>query len=311
MVNARRLGQLGMLAVGLGVGSAMAATPGIAWADNSQVVSSIDPSGLFAAADPAQSLDFQISIDGMDLFPTVDNSAIAFSGTGDMAIAFGAGAQAFAEGGYGDYASANGTDAFAEAGYGGETGNNFDYASASGTDADAQAGNDPHSEFSDATTGNSFDSATASGNDASAYAGFDGSNDSAAASGNVANALAGDNGNGDFASVVGGNTDAEAGESASLVPANDDTAIVLGNLITAESGLTQAIAGGGFSGPSYSVLGDGGSNDISFTTDPFGTVGSDAVAGLGNNFDLAGVFGDDYVANAFATSNLIDILPSL
>jgi hypothetical protein len=311
MVNARRLGQLGMLAVGLGVGSAMAATPGIASADNSQVVSSIDPSGLFAAADPAQSLDFQISIDGMDLFPTVGNSAIAFSGTGDMAIAFGAGAQAFAEGGYGDYASANGTDAFAEAGYGGETGNNFDYASASGTDADAQAGNDPHSEFSDATTGNSFDSATASGNDASAYAGFNGSYDSAAASGNVANALAGDNGNGDFASVVGGNTDAEAGESASLVPANDDTAIVLGNLITAQTGLTQAIAGGGFSGPSYSVLGDGGSNDISFTNDPFGTVGSDAVTGLGNNFDLAGVFGDDYVANAFATSNLIDILPSL
>jgi len=311
MVNARRLGQLGMLAVGVGIGSAMAATPGIASADNSQVVSSIDPSGLFAAADPAQSLDFQISIDGMDLFPTVGNSAIAFSGTGDMAIAFGPGAQAFAEGGYGDFATADGTDAFAEAGYGGETGNNFDYASASGTDADAQAGNDPHSEFSDALTGNSFDSATASGNDASAYAGFNGSYDSASASGNVANALAGDNGNGDFASVIGGNTDAEAGESATTVPANDDTAIVLGNLITAQTGLTQAIAGGGFSGPAFSVLGDGGSNDTSFTTDPFGTVGSDAVSGLGNNFDLAGVFGDDYVANAFATSNLIDILPSL
>lgn len=311
MVNARRLGQLGMLAVGVGIGSAMAATPGIASADNSQVVSSIDPSGLFAAADPAQSLDFQISIDGMDLFPTVGNSAIAFSGTGDMAIAFGPGAQAFAEGGYGDYATADGTDAFAEAGYGGETGNNFDYASASGTDADAQAGNDPHSEFSDALTGNSFDSATASGNDASAYAGFNGSYDSASASGNVANALAGDNGNGDFASVIGGNTDAEAGESATTVPANDDTAIVLGNLITAQTGLTQAIAGGGFSGPAYSVLGDGGSNDTAFTADPFGTVGSDAVSGLGNNFDLAGAFGDDYVANAFATSNLIDILPSL
>ena len=121
MVNARRLGQLGMLAVGVGIGSAMAATPGVASADNSQVVSSIDPSGLFAAADPAQSLDFQISIDGMDLFPTAGNSAIAFSGAGDMAIAFGAGAQAFAEGGYGDYATADGTDAFAEAGYGGAT----------------------------------------------------------------------------------------------------------------------------------------------------------------------------------------------
>ncbi len=310
MVKSRRLGQLGMLAVGVGIGSAMAVTPGIASADNSQVVSSIDPSGLFAAADPAQSLDFQISVDGTDLFPTVGNSAIAVSGAGDVAIAFGPGAEAIARGGYGDYATANGTDAFAEAGDGGvgTTGNNFDYASASGTNADAQAGDDPNSEFADAT-GNSFNSATASGNDASAYAGFNGSYDSANASGNLANANAGDNGNGDFASAVGGNADAEAGESGLAVPADHDTAIVLGNLITAQTGLTQAIAGGGFS--LSNVIGDGGSNDTSFTIDPFGTVGSDAVSGLGNNFDLAGVFGDDYVANAFATSNLIDVLPSL
>jgi hypothetical protein len=311
MVNARRLGQLGMLALGVGIGSAMAATPGIASADNSQVVSSIDPSGLFPAADPAQSLDFQISIDGTDLFSTVGNSATAFSGAGDIAIAFGAGAEAIARGGYGDYATADGTDAFAEAGDGGvgTTGNNFDYASASGTDAAAQAGDDPNSEFSDAT-GNSFDSATASGNDATAYAGFNGSFDSAAASGNVANALAGDNGNGDFASAIGGNTDAEAGESGLAVPANDDTAIVVGNLIIAPTGLTAAIAGGGFSSPSDGVIGDGGSNDIAFITDPFGAVGSGAVSGLGNNFDLAGVFGDDYLANAFATSDLVNILPS-
>jgi hypothetical protein len=309
MLNARRLGHLGMLAVGVGIGSAMAATPGIASADNSQVVSSIDPSGLFPAADPAQALDFQISIDGTDLFPIVGNSATAVSGPGDIAIAFGPGAEAIARGGYGDYATASGTDAFAEAGDGGvgTTGNNFDYASASGTDADAQAGDDPNSEFADAT-GNSFNSATASGNDATAYAGFNGSYDSANASGNLANANAGDNGNGDFASAIGGNADAEAGESGLAVPADHDTAIVLGNLITAQTGLTQAIAGGGFS--LSNVIGDGGSNDTSFTIDPFGTVGSDAVSGLGNNFDLAGVFGDDYVANAFATSDLVTILPS-
>jgi hypothetical protein len=68
-----------------------------------------------------------------------------------------------------------------------------------------------------------------------------------------------------------------------------------------------AIAGGGFS--LSNVIGDGGSNDTAFTVDPFGTVGSDAVSGLGNNFDLAGVFGDDFVANAFATSDLVKILP--
>jgi hypothetical protein len=310
MVNVRRIGHLGMLAVGVGIGSAMAATPGVASADNSEVVSSIDPSGLFPAADSAQSLDFQISIDGMDLFPTVGNSATAVSGEGDIAIAFGAGSEAIADGGYGDYATAHGTDAYAEAGDQevGTTGNNFDYARASGTDADAQAGDDPHAEFSGGT-GNSFDSATVSGNDATAYAGFDGSHDSAAAHGDLANALAGDNGNNDFASAIGGNTDAEAGESGSAVAANNDTAIVLGNLLTSQEGLNQAIAGGGFS--LSGVIGDGGSNDTAFTTDPFGSVGSDAVAGLGNNFDLAGVFGDDYVANAFATSDLVTILPSL
>lgn len=310
MVDARRLGQLGMLAVGVGIGPMMAATPGIASADNSQVVSSIDPSGLFPAADPAQSMDFQVSIDGMDLFSTAGNSATAVSGAGDIAIAFGPGAEAIARGGYGDFAIANGTDAFAEAGDGGvgTTGNNFDYASASGTDAAAQAGDDPNSEFADAATGNSFNSATASGDDASAYAGFDGSSDSAVANGDLANALAGDNGSGDFASAIGGNTDAEAGESGLAVPADGDTAIVLGNLTTAQTGLAQAIAGGGFS--LSNVIGDGGSNDTSFTIDPFGTVGSDAVSGLGNNFDLAGVFGDDLIANAFATSNLVDILPS-
>jgi hypothetical protein len=242
------------------------------------------------------------------LFPIAGNSATAVSGPGDIAIAMGAGAEAIARGGYGNYATANGTNAFAEAGDGGvgTTGNNFDYASASGTGADAQAGDDPNSEFADAT-GNSFNSAIASGNDASAYAGFRGSFDSAISSGTLANTNAGDNGNGDFASAIGGNADAEAGESGLTTPANGDTAIVLGNLMTAQTGLTQAIAGGGFS--LSNVIGDGGSNDTSFTIDPFGTVGSDAVSGLGNNFDLAGVFGDHLVANAFDTSGLVTILP--
>jgi hypothetical protein len=51
---ARGLARLGILAVGLGIGATVASTPGIALAD---------------------SLDFQISIDGNDLLPTADNSA--------------------------------------------------------------------------------------------------------------------------------------------------------------------------------------------------------------------------------------------
>ncbi len=94
-------------------------------------------------------------------------------------------------------------------------------------------------------------------------------------------------------------------------PANDDTAIVLGNLITSQTGLTQAIAGSRFFFLQRRYHWRRWQRRPSFTIDPFGTVGSDAVSGLGNNFDLAGIFGDGYDAPAFATSNLIDILPSL
>jgi hypothetical protein len=95
MVNARGLTRLGMLAVGLGIGATVASTPGIASAD---------------------SLDFQISIDGYDLLPTADNSATATSGMGDFAIAFGNGATATAVGGTGDFAMADGSDAVAGTG---------------------------------------------------------------------------------------------------------------------------------------------------------------------------------------------------
>src|ERR1700722_17337889 len=93
MVNSRGVARLGMLAVGLGIGAAVASTPGVARAD-----------------------DFQISIDGMDLFSTVGNTATAFSGSGDIAIAFGDGASASAVGGTGDFALAAGSDAEAGAG---------------------------------------------------------------------------------------------------------------------------------------------------------------------------------------------------
>jgi hypothetical protein len=95
MAKARGLARLGMLAVGLGVGATVASTPGIASAD---------------------SLDFQISIDGYDLLPTADNSATATSEMGDFAIAFGNGATATATGGTGDFAMADGSDAVAGTG---------------------------------------------------------------------------------------------------------------------------------------------------------------------------------------------------
>jgi hypothetical protein len=81
----------------------------------------------------------------------------------------------------------------------------------------------------------------------------------------------------------------------------DDSGSVLGNLTAPTSGFTEALAGGGLSNL-------GGSNDLSFIVDPFGTVGSTADAGLGYNFDLAGALGDNLAAAATGANNLIDIL---
>jgi hypothetical protein len=61
-------------------------------------------------------LNFRISIDGYDLFPTTDNAATAVSGPGDMAIAWGDGSNALSVGGFGDFAAAEGTNAIAKAG---------------------------------------------------------------------------------------------------------------------------------------------------------------------------------------------------
>lgn len=133
VVNKRNFARLGTLVVGVGIGAAWAQTP-IAAADTSNDwLSSVD--SLLSGAAPAASatpLDIQVSFDGMDLFSTTGNEATAttISGQYGLAIAYGDGASATAEGGTGDYALADGTDALAKAGSTtvGATGNNFDSA---------------------------------------------------------------------------------------------------------------------------------------------------------------------------------------
>ena len=258
--------RLGVLAVGLGIGAAVVSTG-------------------TAAAD-----DFQISIDGMDLFPTAGNTATATSGMGDIAIAFGANSDAIAEGGFGDFAYADstgssGAQAVAGDQVAGATGNNFDVANATGNNSFAGAGN-TFGNFPD-TTGSSFDSASAVGGGPGAES----------------EALAGLNGSGDSASAVGQNAESLAGFSLNAAaPANFDSASALGNLSTPINAV--AVAGGG-------GLGLGGSGDSAFVVDPFGTLGSSAVAGLGNNFDLAGALGDHLTATATGANFVVDILPSL
>jgi hypothetical protein len=97
-----------------------------------------------------------------------------------------------------------------------------------------------------------------------------------------------------------GSTTALCRPADAAAPANFDSASVLGNLTTPTSGFTEALAGGGLSNL-------GGSNDLSFIVDPFGTAGSTADAGLGYNFDLAGALGDNLAASATGANNLIDI----
>jgi hypothetical protein len=166
MRDVKRIVGLGVLAVGLGIGAAVAST-GTASAD-----------------------DFQISIDGMDLFPTAGNTATAVSSTNDIAIAYGDGSYADAGStlpGQFDTAFADGIDSEARAIDG-----NFDGAFADGTDNLAAAGDD------------NGDFAFTDGNDSGALAQF---------------------GNGDFASVVGDNSNAYAGGLFGL-PGNDDFASV-------------------------------------------------------------------------------------
>ncbi len=268
-----------MLAVGLGIGAAVASSPGIASAD-----SATDPFNFLAGLDPLSGADsaaaadpfgIYISADGMTLLD-LGEGAFAHSGAGDLAIAIGYGSFANATGGFGDSAIAtDGASAYAGATLPiGATGSNFNFADAEGEGTRAFAG------------GGSFDSASAASGtntdpDDGAFADAGaGSNDSASAVGQGVAALAGQ------------------GDAASGNFANFDSANVFGNL-SHTADITAQASQGNF--------------DNAFIVDPFGTVGSSAMSGgtFFHNFDLAGVFGDDLHAMANTGSNLVEILPSL
>jgi hypothetical protein len=133
---------LGLLAVGLGTGAAVASAPGVASADSStDWLSSIDQllGGLSVAAQTTPLEPMQVSISGIDLFPITADTPFAFSGPGDIAIAIGddAIAQAFIPGGIFNVAIADGDYSYAD---GGEGGGSFDVAIADGAGSVAAAG---------------------------------------------------------------------------------------------------------------------------------------------------------------------------
>jgi hypothetical protein len=292
VVKVRDVAGLGMLAVGLGIGAAVAFSPGIASADSStDLLSSIDSllSGGALPAPATSALDLDISVDGYTLLD-LGSGATATSGAGDIAIAYGNGSFALAEGGFGDDALAtNGGFAVAGDTNPGATNNIFDFANANGNGSDAVAGNNS-AGYPD-TTGSSFDYASA--NNGNGTGGAD--------------ATAGFNGSGDSAVAVGQDTEAASGYSGNAAdPANFDSASVWGNLTTPGAS-TEALAG--------ISSGASGSGDTAFVIDPLASAGSFADAGgtsaAPGDFDLAGTFGDALHATATGANYLFDILPSL
>ncbi|MGA8329142.1 MAG: hypothetical protein WB777_07605 [Mycobacterium sp.] len=207
MMNARGIARLGVLAVGLGIGTAVA--PGIASADSStDWLSNVSGAAAIPVL-PTSDLNLAISVDGYSLLQ--EGTASATSGTGDFAIAFGDGADASALGGFGDVATAAGTDAVAKAG--GASAETFDTALDIGNNGnvDPDAPVLPAGYIDGAYAGDgtgSSDTAMEFGNNDFAVAGI-GSNDSASvlasssiadAGGNLTNAgLAGNN---DIATVL-------------------------------------------------------------------------------------------------------------
>lgn len=150
-------------------------------------------------------------------------------------------------------------------------------------------------------TEGTFDGAFADGTGSTAVSG-DGEFDFASAMGAGSGAGVGD-GNGDVAFSNGTDSGAFAGGDSvtdivtTNYPGSDDFAYALGPN-------TEAIAGGYFGVETDS------SNDTALVFDPFGTVGSTAASGTGDN-DFAAAFGDMLHAMAVAGNDIFTILPSL
>jgi hypothetical protein len=274
---------------GVWVLGAVVSTPGFASADSSSDwLSSIDSLvGGSALPAPATALDLAISFDGYSLVSDGDATAITTTGEYGLAIAYGDDAYAWANGGTADSAFADGTNAAAGAGGNiGDTGRNYDTA---------------------IDVGNNTNDAGLAGNDG-AFAGAGG--------------LIGETGDGnnDTAIDVGNNSGEYEGVFAG--EGNDNTAIDHASYTTSGLGASasdgnnnyvdvdgpvNSFADAGGDGPSYP-----GDNDIAYVLDPFGTVGSTAIAGDPGNSDLAAVFGDG-LTSSVATSGdyLYDFLSPL
>jgi len=243
MRHATSIGRFSILAAGIGIGAALAATSPTAAADPAAPFNPLPfvPDLTAAPAQVPSTLDLAISVNGVPLLSL--GSATAESGTGGIAIAYGDGS--FANAGAGgnpglfDTAFADGTDSVAQAGSG-----NFDSAAANGTGSEAFAVDGNFDSGSASGTGSlaavggfgtdmsSFDYGSAVGTDANAesgvFEGFSGQSDGDIATvfdpvGTESSTAFAGNGLADLASVFGDNSDASAGLAGSY-----DLAVVFG-----------------------------------------------------------------------------------
>ena len=343
MTNVHGMARLGVLAVGLGIGAAVAHAP-VASADSSTDWSSTIDSLLSGASPaPATPINLFISFDGNTIYDG-GGSATAETTSGEygLAIAYGDDSYASATGGTGDYALAGGTNALALAG--GEstdTGANYNTAIDIGNNADpgtyeagiengAFAGNADLVGSANAGTGTgSYDTAIDIGNNTNganggldgAFAGAgglsggmgsgDGNNDTAIDVGN--NIGRGDNsqaldGNGNYASESGGATGDF--ENAYAAQGNDNTAIgTTDNAAVFASGGNNSYAY--LDGPANSTASASGDSNIAYILDPFGAAGSPDTAFAGTpsfSNDLAEVLFTHGNAEADTANLLYDIV---
>jgi hypothetical protein len=302
-VNTRKIGRLGMLAVGLGLGAAMAHSP-VASADASNDwLSSVDSflGGLSPAA--ATPVNIDISFDGMTIYDGGGTAtATTVAGQYGLAIAEGDHANAVAEGGTGNYALADGTYALAKAGSEATGATNSSYDSAidignnpvpntiTGAPDGAYAGGGSLIGGVDSgTAGSSHDTAYDIGNNTGTITtpgDFDGGNSGAFAGDGQLIGLSGA-GNGDTAYTAG---DINGfGDGSASVDGNNNYASTSGS----ETGQNE----GAFAG-----LGNNNSAiaDTSYTEDGSGV---SATAGNGN---YAYVFGpDNSTADAGGASTVL------
>jgi hypothetical protein len=338
MASTRGLARLGILAVGLGIGAAVAHSP-VASADpSSDWLSSIDSLlGGSALPAPSSGLDLAISFDGMSLVH--DGSATAYTTSGEygLAIAEGANSYASATGGTGDYALADGTNGYALAGgASGDTGANYDTAidignNPTGVPDGAWAGNTDLIQNGGGSGTGSYDTAIDIGNNTTdpslagtgyegAFAGAgglnamvgDGNHDTAIDFGNNSGEYNGSyaiDGNDNYASGSGNTTGTL--EQVFAGAGNNNTAIDDASYTTNDSGTFAGVGDNNYAdvlGPENSTaLAGVGNSNVGYVLDPFGSTASNATSD-GFNSDLAAVLLTDGTATANTADYAYDVV---